>query len=168
MKNKRNLGKLVPILLFTIIFLLLSGIPAFANEYFSIEPGWRVGPIIITMTKVDIERVYGTGEIFIIPDVDKNVKLTMLQYKNLGLNFIFKFEQLEEIEINKPNFQLKEVVKVGCKVSQVEEVLGKNCIVETYQHAEEPNLPDYRMIYSGIIFYVKKDRVAKIAIVRKK
>ena len=155
------------ILLLLSLFLINYGI-SMANEYFNVEPGWRVGPIIITMTKEDIEHVYGTGEYFVIPDTDKSVSRTMLQYKNIGLNFIFNRNVMEEIEINMPNFKVKDIVGVGSKVAQVEEVLGKNYIIENYQHAYEANLPDYRMIYPGIIFYVKSDRIAKMTVTRQK
>jgi hypothetical protein len=137
-----------------------------ASESTEIEPGWRVGPVIISMTKADIERVYGTGEVFIIPDVEKKATYMLLQYKNLGLNFMFKDDQIKEMEVNYPNYQVKEVVKVGCTVSQVEETLGKNYIRENYEHSYQTDLPDYKMIYRGITFFVKQDRVVKISVVR--
>lgn len=155
------------ILLLLLLFIINCG-TAMANEYFNVEPGWRVGPIIITMTKEDIEHVYGTGEFFVIPDTDKTVSRTMLQYKNIGLNFIFNRDVMEEIEINMPNFRVKDIVGVGSKILQVEEVLGKNYIIENYQHAYEANLPDCRWIYPGIIFYVKSDRVVKMTVTRQK
>jgi len=158
----------VRILALLILVMLSPKIVPASDEYHSIEPGWRVGPIVITMTRADIERVFGRGAYYVIPDVDKSLKLTLLQYKNLGLDFIFKNDQLEEIHINHPNYKLKEVVKVGCNVAAVEEVLGKGYIRENYQHSYEPHLPDYKMIYAGIIFYVKKDRVVKISVVRQK
>ncbi len=155
------------ILLMLLLFIINSGI-AIANEYFNVEPGWRVGPIIITMTKEDIEHVYGTGEYFVIPDTDKTVSRTMLQYKNIGLNFIFNRDVIEEIEINMHNFKVKDIVGVGSKTTQVEEVLGKNYIIENYQHSYEANLPDSRWIYPGIIFYVKSDRVVKMTVTKQK
>lgn len=155
-------------LLIQFVVLLGLGCLVYSEEANEIEPGWRVGPIIITMTQRDIERIYGNGELYIIPDVDKTVSYKTLQYKNIGLNFIFRNEQLEQIEINYPNFAIKGIVKVGSSVSRVEEVLGKNYIRENYEHFTQSDLPDYKMIYAGITFYVKADRIVKIMVTRQK
>lgn len=141
---------------------------AYSNELYKIEPGWRVGPVIITMTQRDVEKIYGKGKIYVIPDIDKNINLKLLQYPSMGLNYIFKNGQMEEIEINYPNFKVNNVVCVGSDVNTVEEVIGNNYIRENYQHSYEAKLPDYKMIYSGIIFYVKNKRVVKITVKRVK
>lgn len=149
-----------------LIIVMSGSLSAQQNELYTIEPGWRVGPIIMTMTQDDIERVYGKGEVFSIPDKDRTVRQRLVQYKNLGLNFIFRNQTLQEIEINYPNFSLKNLVRVGSSVSQAEQVLGKNYIRENYQHAYEVHLPDYRMIYGGIILYVKNERIVKISVTK--
>ncbi|MCE1246420.1 MAG: hypothetical protein LWY06_07240 [Firmicutes bacterium] len=162
---KKDIIKAV-VLFFTLLLLFGSSRVCLADESTEIEPGWRVGPIIISMTKADIERVYGTGEVFIIPDEEKKANYMLLQYKNLGLNFIFKNDQISQMEVNYPNYQVKEVIKVGSTVSQVEETMGKNYIRENYVHSYQTNLPDYKMIYRGILFFIKQDRVVKITVVK--
>jgi len=154
------------ILIFT--YIPVTTKPAHSNELYKIEPGWRVGPVIMTMTESDVERIYGNGKLYVIPDIDKDINLKLLQYPSIGLSFIFKNGQMEEIEISYPNFKVKDVVSVGSSVSVVEEVMGKNYIRENYQHSYEAKLPDYKMIYSGIIFYVKKNRVVRITVKRVK
>ena len=162
----KNTSKIVLKLLLLIVFFNAAGAVSTASESTEIEPGWRVGPIIISMTKFDIERVYGTGEVYMIPDVEKKANYMLLQYKNMGLNYMFKNDQIIEMEVNYPNYQVKDVVKVGSTVSQVEETMGKNYIRENYVHSYQTNLPDFKMIYRGIVFYIKQDRVVKISVVR--
>lgn len=157
--------------LFSLIILLsvFCFTPAAAQQadLLTIEPGWRVGPVVMSMTRRDVEKIYGEAEIYVIPDTDRNIELTMMQYKNLGLNIIFNGGNIEEMEVNYPNYKLKNQIRVGSSAQVVETAMGSAFIREDYQHAEEVTLPDYKMIYAGIIFYIKKDRVVKITVKRR-
>ncbi|MFP4498965.1 MAG: hypothetical protein ACLFQV_12210, partial [Vulcanimicrobiota bacterium] len=80
------------------------------------------------------------------------------------LNIIFKNFKMNTIEINQPNYILKDVVRVGCDVSKVKDVLGNNYIHEEFLCPDSPGIPDYKMIYRGIVFEVEHDRVIKITV----
>jgi hypothetical protein len=150
-------------------FILLFSSPAslaLADEYNSIEPGWRVGPIIMNMTREQIESVYGQGEYFIVPDPDRSVKMSMLQYKQMGLVILFKNNRINLMEVTYPMYSVKDTIKVGSSKEKVEEVMGRNYVQQNYQHSFEPDIPDYKMIYKGITYHIKGERVIKITVTR--
>lgn len=131
-----------------------------------IKPGWQVGPIVMCMTRQDVQRIYGEGKFFEVPDPQAKQEMYMLQYKQLGLEILFKNEQIERIVVNYPNFELAAGVKVGSSKFQVIQALGKSYIRENYKHSYQVDIPDYKMIYRGITFDVKNERVVKITVTR--
>jgi hypothetical protein len=59
-------------------------------------------------------------------------------------------------------------VKVGSGIDRVKEVMGDNFMQKNFQHSFQTNLPDSSMIYDGITFFMKNDRVVRIAVRRKR
>ncbi len=152
-----------------ILLTVLTFFPALAQdreELYGIEPGWRAGPIVFAMTMEQVQGIYGDGKIYINPGGDSGVVSRVLQYEELGLEIYFKGQSMEEIHISYPYYTVKGFVKVGSGVDRVREIMGLSYIQENYQHSYQTDLPDMRMIYRGIIFEVKNNRVVRIILRR--
>lgn len=164
--NKVTLSLFQYLFCIFLLFFLVIPRPAFCEDekIFEMEPGWRCGLIIFTMSLQEVQQIYGEGEVFIVPDPHGGPKMTMLSYKNMGVDILFKGNRIEEINVSYPIFSVKNMLKVGSGVDRVKEVMGDNFLVENYQHNFQPDLPEYKMIYRGITFHVKNERVVKITL----
>lgn len=156
------------IVLFLLAFIVTTAANATdKSKMYEIEPGWRVGLITFNMTMPDVKRVYGDGKTYEVSDPDRSHFMKMLHYKQLGLDVLFRNGQVHEIHVNYPLFSIKKVVKVGTSTERVKEVMGGGFIRKNYRHSHQTDLPEYRMIYSGVAFDVKGERVVKIIVKRK-
>lgn len=153
-------------IVFAFIFLLMSCALSYADQLNLIEPGWRVGPVVFSMTKADVETIYGKGAEYCIPASGDNPELCLLQYKQLGLDYVFNKNRIESVDILYPMYAVNDLARIASSVALVKSVMGDNFLRENYKHFNEVDIPDYKMIYKGIIFHIKQDRVVKITVKR--
>jgi hypothetical protein len=166
-----NARRIFDLIKFTLFFLFIAFSFSVASaqqdqNLFEIEPGYKVGAILMTMRINDIQALYGDGAVYVVPDPDKSFKFQLLQYGSLGLDILFKNDRIDEIYVSQANYYLKGGLKVGSVTALVEETLGKSYLIEDSRNPERPDVPDYKMIYSGIIFHIKNGKVLKIIVKR--